>query len=241
MVLAGGGFRFGIYLGMHAAACDSGKAPDMLLASCGGALAAAIIHALPDPVQRKAWLSSPEMYHFWRALTPAPGAGIVRTLTHAARRKLARQNAATVPDLFNDYLFDVPSHLPLPASIMSSPPSAAEEPAIAIIGGKLLFSEAEAGQRRGQRKLFAETVFCNARSAALLQGMSSPLHAPRWGRHAIAEALHLDVATSVSMAARISIGDMFYFRCHQHGSAHYLGGVLDLFPIEVARAGHDGI
>jgi hypothetical protein len=49
MVMGGGGFRFGIYIGMYAALRQAGKAPDVLLASCGGAIAAAIIHNLPDP------------------------------------------------------------------------------------------------------------------------------------------------------------------------------------------------
>ena len=58
MVLSGGGFRFGIYLGMYAAARDAGRAPDLVLASCGGAIAAAVIHTLPDPAAQKAWLAS---------------------------------------------------------------------------------------------------------------------------------------------------------------------------------------
>ena len=62
MVLSGGGFRFGIYLGMYAAACDAGRAPGPVLASCGGAIAAAVIPTLPDPVDQKAWLASPEMH-----------------------------------------------------------------------------------------------------------------------------------------------------------------------------------
>jgi hypothetical protein len=185
---------------------------------------------LPDAARRKAWLSSPEMYRFWCDLKSAPQAGIVRTLAQAARRKLFRKNAATIPDLFNDYLFELPQQLPLPQAESSN-----QEVAIAIIGGKLLFSEAETGQPRGQRKLFAETVFCDPRSAALLQGMHSPLSDHRWGRHAISEELMIDMGTPLSVAARISIVDMFYFRCFQQGSDHYIGGVLDLFPIEVAR------
>ncbi len=68
MVLAGGGFRFGYYLGMHAALEEAGHAPDLLLATCGGAVAAAVIGRLPDATARKQWLSSPEMYAFCGAL-----------------------------------------------------------------------------------------------------------------------------------------------------------------------------
>ena len=72
MVMAGGGFRFGIYLGLYAAARDAGQAPDLVLASCGGAIAAALIHREPDVARQKAWLASPEMYNFWAGITPAP-------------------------------------------------------------------------------------------------------------------------------------------------------------------------
>lgn len=230
MVLAGGGFRFGIYLGMYAAACEAGRAPDILLASCGGAIAASIIAAFPDDAQRKAWLSSEEMYHYWSGLKSSPRAGIVRALALAAKRGFGRDSANTIPDLFNEYLFEIPAELPLP-------PVAASEQSVAtaIIGGKLLFNESEVGQPRGQRKLFAETVFCDPRAAALLDGMSSPLADPRWGEHAISEQLLCDVQTPTSLAARISITDMFYFRCHTHTDGNYFGGVLDLFPIEIAK------
>lgn len=230
MVMSGGGFRFGIYLGMYAAACETGRAPDLLLASCGSAIAANIIAALPDDAQRKAWLSSPEMYRFWGELRSVQQAGILTILAQAARRKLSRRNAAKIPDLFGDYLFEVPPHFPQPPT--QAGPQAV---AVAIIGGKLLYGEHEVGQPRGRRKLFAETLFCDARAAALLQGMASPLSDPLWGEHAVAEPLLTDTTTPIHIAARISISDMFYFPCHPHGGAHYIGGVVDLFPIEVAR------
>ncbi|HEY8026118.1 MAG TPA: hypothetical protein VIF60_16245 [Burkholderiaceae bacterium] len=229
MVLTGGGFRFGLYLGMHAAACESGKAPDVVLASCGGAIAASMIGATPDLAEQKALLEAPEMYRFWQEIRSAPSAGILRTLGNAARRRLSRQPAPRIPDVFNDYLFEVPTKLPLPA------PPAKPHVAIAIIGGRLLFDEAEVGCARASRKLFAETVFCDARSASLLQDMRSPFAATQWGEHAVAEQILIDTVTPPNVAARISIADMFYFRCVALGGAHYIGGVVDLFPLEVAR------
>jgi hypothetical protein len=230
MVMAGGGLRFGIYLGMVAAMRAAGRAPDLLLASCGGAIAAAIIAALPDDEQRKQWLSSPQMYQFWCEMRSSDQAGIVRSLVQAARRKFSRANAATIPDLFQDYLFELPAQLPLP-------PGSGDEHdvAVAIIGGKLLFSRSEVGQVRGARKLFAETVFCGHRSASLLRGMASPMSDARWGDNAIAPDLLTDTSMPLAMAARISIADMYYLPCHRHGEEDYIGGVLDLFPIELAH------
>ncbi len=43
-------------------------------------------------------------------------------------------------------------------------------------------------------------------------------------------------------AARLSIADMFYFRCQSWGGHDYLGGVLDLFPVEIAaRLGREQV
>ncbi|PWF44372.1 patatin-like phospholipase family protein [Massilia glaciei] len=235
MVMAGGGFRFSYYLGMYAAAVESGKAPDVLLASCGGSIAAAVIAALPDDAQRKKWVSSPEMYAFMCGLRSTPKAAIGRSFAHAIKRHLSSGRAARIPDLFDDYFFDIPAQLPLP------PRQGDSEVALAIVGGKILFSPDEVGQLRGGRKLFAETVFTDPRSAALLDGAVAPLSVPEWGDNAIEAPLRLDVAMPVADAVRISISDMYYFRCHTHSSGHYMGGVIDLFPIELAHRLADSV
>lgn len=229
MVLGGGGFRFGIYIGMYAALRQAGKAPDVLLASCGGAIAAAIIHNLPDPEAQRKWLSSEEMYAFWCSLRATRHAALIGTLLRAARRKLSSAPAPVIPDLFNDYLFEIPPQLPFPAA------NGKPEVDVAIIGGKLLFGPEDVGRRRGQRKLYAETIFCNERAAAALRGMTSPLADARWGDHAIAGELLTDSSASVTEAARISISDMIYFRSAPYRGDEYIGGVLDLFPVEIAR------
>lgn len=229
MVMAGGGFRFGIYLGMYEALRQAGRAPDVLLASCGGAIAATIIRNLPDDAARRAWITSPEMYRFWCGLRSTPRANLAGTLLRAARRRLSKSPAPLVPDLFSDYLFEIPPQLPFP------PEPAVPTVEVAILGGRLLFGPQDVGQPRAGRKLYAETVFCGARPAALLAGMTSPLADPRWGEHAVAPELLLDGGVPAAAAARISISDMMYFRCQRHDGHEYIGGVVDLFPVEIAR------
>lgn len=235
MVLSGGGFRFGIYLGMYAAARDAGRAPDLVMASCGGAIAAAVIHTLPDVAQQKAWLASPDMHAFWSAIRPAPAATIHRTLLDVASRAINQRPAPQVPDLFGNYLFDLPAlpQLPLPGAVSG--------PDVALVGSKLLYTPAEVGQRRGQRKLFEQTVFCGPRAAALLHGVPAPLGATEWCNSAVAPHVATDTTVPLDVAARISVSDMYYFNCHPHGGAHYMGGVVDLFPIEMAHRLADSV
>lgn len=238
MVFSGGGFRFGIYLGMYAAACDAGLAPDVVLASCGGAIAAAVIHTLPDPIDQKAWLASPEMHQFWSGITPAPAATIHRTLLGVASRAMNRRPAPAMPDLFGNYLFALPA-LPQLANRVAS-----HGPDVALVGSKLLYASAEVGQLRGRRKLFEQTVFCGPRAAQLLHGTPAPLGAVEWGdqsNSAVAPLVATDTTMPLDQAARISVSDMYYFTCHPHGGAHYMGGVVDLFPIEMAHQLADSV
>ncbi|HEX7988139.1 MAG TPA: hypothetical protein VF616_31830 [Duganella sp.] len=88
MVLAGGGFRFGYYLGMHAAAIDAGRAPDLLLATCGGAVAGAIIAGLPDTAARKAWLGSRRMYEFLGDLRSSERATAASAAVRSSQNKV---------------------------------------------------------------------------------------------------------------------------------------------------------
>lgn len=230
MVLGGGGFRFGYYLGIFAALQKLGKKPDVLLACCGGAMAAGIIQAFTDDDQRKNWLSSPVTYQFWRDLKSSRNASITRTLSGVIRRRLFATKPEVIPDLFNDYLFDIPTTYPLP------PPDQprAHDVDVAIIAGKLLFQESEVGQPRKERKLFVQTVFCERRTASLLDGMTAPSSLDSWGRSTVEPTLLTD-SVPIGDAVRASVADMFLFRCHTHMESTYTGGIIDLFPIEIAQ------
>ncbi|MFM8931391.1 MAG: patatin-like phospholipase family protein, partial [Gemmataceae bacterium] len=52
------------YLGLYDAAVEAGKAPDLIIATSGGAVAAGIIAAFPDKNERLAFLESEVFYHF---------------------------------------------------------------------------------------------------------------------------------------------------------------------------------
>lgn len=232
MVMAGGGFRLGMYLGMYAAACDVGQRPEVVVATCGAAVAAALVRSVPDDAQRLEWLSSPEMYAFWSGFGSA--APLHRTLWQAAQRWGSRALAPTVPDVFGSYLFEPPAAMPpWPAHVSSAETDQA--PAVAIIGARLLFAPHEVGQPRQQRKLLEQTVFGDERTACLLHGMSTPWAQACWQHSAIAPSLATRCNVPVAQAARISVGDMYYFAPYRLGDAFYLGGVVDLFPLEIAQ------
>ena len=172
--------------------------------------------------------------NFGAAFRPGPSAALHRTLWGVARRALQHGVAPTVPDLFGDYLFAVPPALPaFPTPSTSS--ARQGTPDVAIIGSRLLFTADEVGQPRGQRKLLEETVFAPLRTAQLLRGGPSPFQGAQWGNTAVAPTVAVDSTMPLPEAVRISVSDMFYFPAYQRGEAHYMGGVVDLFPIELAQ------
>lgn len=225
MVLSGGGFRFSYYMGAYAAAVETDNAPDLLLATCGGAIAAAVIQLLPDDESRKAWVSSPEMYEFFGNCRASGASRVRRVIGRAGQRWLQKEPSPRIPDLFRDYLFDFPRHIPLP------PPCAHPTVSVAIIGGKLLYGPDEVNQPRSGRKLFIETVFGDQHTAALLQGASAPASSID---NAVSAKLCVESDVSLADAVRVSISDMFYLPCFKVGTEHFIGGVIDLVPMELA-------
>ncbi|MFS2018770.1 patatin-like phospholipase family protein [Massilia sp. CT11-108] len=231
LVLAGGGFRFSYYLGVHAAAEDCGRRPDVLLASCGGAIAAAAIAALPDAGARRDWIAGSAMYAFLRSIRSTQRATPLRTLGAAGLRWLRRARSARIVDLQRDYLFELPAALPLPLPERVAP----DAPALAIVGARLLYEPEQTGARRRTQPLFSEVVFGPQRVAALLDGSPAPAADPRWSAGAVDPVLRVELGIAPADAARISIADMFYFRSHEVAGRHYSGGVIDLLPIELAQ------
>ncbi len=229
MVFAGGGFRFGAYLGMYAAACDAGKRPDVLLASCGGAIAAAIIHALPDEDARKAWLCSTQMFDYCRQARSTRHAELHRILFRAAQRRFNGKFAPVIPNIFTEYLFEPPNFaLPLPTAVPYL-----NQPAIAIIGAKVLFTPSDVGKARGSQKLFAETIFANEHVQQLLQCATPAVAAEE--SSAIAPQFCFESLSPLANTVLISTADVVYFPTAAHLGQCYSGGAIDLFPIEIAK------
>ncbi len=69
-LFSGGGARFGYYLGSYAALCEHNLKPDLIIASCGGSLAALLVDIAPEPKQLQALSISQELFEVMRAFQP---------------------------------------------------------------------------------------------------------------------------------------------------------------------------
>ena len=225
LVLAGGGGRLGVHLGTVAAACEAGRAPDVLLGTCGGALVAALVHAEPDPQRQLAWLGGPAMYRFWRGVRTRPGLSLARAAGALAARALDPRPAPRVPDLDRDALFEVTGGWPELAW--------REGPGIdaVILGARQLLARDHAGSARAGRPLFQTVAIGPPRATALLAGAPA-------GQGAAAVAPTLATLAPHEMplhdAVRVSLTDMVYLPPAEAAGARWLGGAVDLMPVELA-------
>jgi hypothetical protein len=224
-VLAGGGGRLGIHLGTVAAAREAGLAPDVVLGTCGGALVAALVHAEPDPARQLEFLGGPAMYRFWQGVHARPGLSLTHALAAFVRRAVDPRPAPRVPDLDRDALFETTA--PWPDLRWRD---GADIDAV-LLGARLAPAAADVARPRAGRRLFDTVAFCSGRSAALLAG--APVAS---GATAVADELSALGAADMTLAdaTRISLTDMIYLAPAQAAGARWLGGAVDLMPVELA-------
>ena len=111
LLFSGGGTRFALYNGMYAALCEIGKAPDLLIASCGGAFTALVINAFPTDKERKAYLQSQEFYHFILSLSLTPYSKLHRLGFLALQKRYDKRPAPFVEDVYQRYLVEMAQYL----------------------------------------------------------------------------------------------------------------------------------
>ena len=80
---------------------------------------------------------------------------------------------------------------------------------------------------------FEETILTNSPHLQHLHGLPSPVSAPFLRHSRVAPHLNVIRTDDMADAARASVSDMFYFPCHQSPHGDFLGGVTDLFPVEI--------
>ncbi|EPJ43352.1 MAG: hypothetical protein OFPII_41990 [Osedax symbiont Rs1] len=229
MMLCGGGHQYASLLGSYQAVLDRGRSPDLLIATCGGAIIANLICRLQNNTERLDWLSSTAMYRFYSSQHAGPGNQLLKMLPAALARKLSARASKNPPDLFNTWLFDFSEPFPTLPDLTDNAPD------LLIIGSQLHYSAAQltapVPAPSTTQQLFSETVFSNARVAKLLhnQGAAMASHSPR-----IAKKLVIQQDICSLLAMRISVADCYYYAPVTLGAHVYAGGLINLFPSEIA-------
>lgn len=230
-VFSGGGTRYAIYLGMYAAMQDYGIKPDLIIATCGGSIAATIINSFETDKQRKEYLQSEELYEFVRNTKLTQFKMLYKIGIYCQKKICNSSYAPYIEDIFDKYIVDMPMNIRLQL------PSLATRPIIPtiIVGAKLLFNQRDIGKKRNDAKLYRKVLFTDSKTAENIDLSKVTNDFESYSEGAIDRHTELVTDIPLPIATRISISDMFYVQPVHYNQADYAGGIVDLMPIELAE------
>ena len=239
VVFSGGGTRFAMYCGMYAALEDFGHKPDLIIASCGGAMASCIINSFETNKQRLEYLQSDEFYKFTISTQLTKERKLYRIGLLCLRLQRNKKNAPYIENIFDRYLVDIPQDIS--TSVPSLSTQFGNNINSIIVGSKVLFQKSEVGVNRGNKKLYRKVLFTDKTIQNYIETDESVVLSPNYYNGAIDLDTEVLSNVSITTAARISISDMFYLQPVLHDGYYFSGGAIDLIPIELAKSLGDNI
>ncbi len=229
MVLNGGGFKTAMFLGMLKGAKDSNLNPDIVIGTCGGSIATAIAHAIDNYEAQVEFVRSEQFYNMLKSIELTDYASVGKTLGLAKDFYTEYKLFGTIPNIFDNYLMDVPSDINLPEIATNFTPISHRS---VIIAAEVLYNINDSGTKRGERQLFQQTIFTDDETAQALKGLTS--HASTVST-SVKKEIAIVTNTDVMTAARASISDPFYMEPADINGKRYITGAIDLYPIEIAE------
>jgi patatin-like phospholipase len=231
IIFPGGSFQIAIFLGMLEAAEEAGKAPDVVVGTCGGAIAAAIAHLIPTSAERKAFIESEEFVDRLRTIRLKQTSlfHVIGMLYRMWATHLPGNDRA--PDLFKDTLLSAPRDFGLEK--LTGPFRGSGIRAV-IVSGRLLYGPEEVGKDREERKLFQEVFFTDVATAELLRGLPSFI-AASFPDSSLLPLTDVILEVTPMIAARAGVADPHYLAPISINGHYYMTGAIDLYPLEVGK------
>lgn len=251
LMFSGGGSRFGYYLGAYAALTDQQQQPDIILASCGGSLAAALVHIAPDPVQLKHLATSQPLHAMLQRLQPKPPIyyqsnayyTLKRIMQNFTRTNVSIDSQTLLHELQTLALFQIEHEavqpwLDINQLTRSISPSSMASPALAMIASRICPHTLPAQLQ--------QVVFIDQKIAAVMQHNEHECALHHYATQRIHPYIRYVSNWRLADAVRASIADMYYLPPIFIGDnteqpdddkllGWCLGGVIDLTPIELAN------
>jgi hypothetical protein len=235
LVSPGSGMTPGMTIGLYDAACDAGKKPDLIIATCGSSLSAASIGAYPNREQRNEFLGSPDHHSMYlSAVIRRPKAcGVVCRLANTRCR-------GSLPCLRDTSVFDVPIMevplRPLGSHHIHRPfPRSDSEPRIIILASEISYCPNCEPRTKEHGKFYRETYFTDEDTAQYLHGRMSVV-AQQFPDSAVELMTQVKLGQTMGDAARASISDPYYINLTHIDGRHFATGAVNLHPIELAQS-----
>lgn len=232
VVFSGGSTRFAMYGGMYAALVDLGYKPDLVIATCGGAIATTVINSFDTNSERLAYFKSDELYKFTKATRLTDERKLHRIGLLCLKQIRNKKKAPYIEDVLNRYLVDIPQDLS--ASLPSLSTAFNQSVRSIIVGSKLLFTPSDVGLKRHNKKLYQRILFTDSHTEQSIDLRKIDVQSANYYDSAIDCRTTIINDVPITIAARISIADMFYLKPVFYNNSYFAGGAIDLIPIELA-------
>ncbi|MBI2609297.1 MAG: patatin-like phospholipase family protein [Deltaproteobacteria bacterium] len=223
VILAGSSFNFALHLGILAALHESGLHPDVIIASCGGALAEAIINKFPDCEDQKKYIQSLEFYNLLHK-AKLQNDFIPYLLFRLTKMKLQHSLSkffSYTPDFLDRNIFHISKTLDLPLFDRFFSPTT---PRFIMTAGRLI---------QDHSKFLQEVFFTDVETAKLLKDFPSPI-ATQFPHSFLKTETATLTDWKFSEAARAAIADPFLLNPFEKEGVLYFSGSIDLYPLELA-------
>lgn len=231
MVFDGGGFKTAMFLGMLKGAEDTGHSPDIIIGTCGGSIPAAIAHAIVGSDKQLEFVQSKPFYYLLRSIEFSNFSAVGKLLSMAKNFYTKYKWQRMIPDIFHDYLMNVPMSFNLLELSKSFIPSKYRT---VIVASRILYNEESLGGKRAKgENLFLESIFTDAVTAKELKGFIAPNSL--YKNSSVASKVDFITDAHLDEAARASISDPFYMAPAHYKGERYVTGAVDLYPIELAK------
>lgn len=201
IVFPGGSLQMVVYLGMLKAAEEAGKAPDVIVADCGGTLAASIAHTVSDSDGRIELLKSKEMHEMLRSVNPndeSSGKVLKYVITKSKSEK-----QTTVAPIISSYFLEVPKELGIPEFNANFNE---DQIPVVLSAGKILHKEEDEGTPINGRELYQEVIFTDKTTASKIKSLPRPFqhyhHSDK-----VVDKIEINSSFRINDAVRASISE----------------------------------
>lgn len=220
LILQGSGFQTALHLGIYDALVEMNRAPDIVVSTCGGSVAAAFIRAYPDRQERMRVLLGVDFHAYLRAIAPTD------------RMPPSLLFTGAWSDAFTSSLLPAIGLGPLAQADLDldRPNRALGAPSFLVVTGQAREGSPAPFPR------FRETYFTDRDTARYLQNRESTI-----GRDYPNSRVDVETLTETPDAATAgrvflaSIADPLLFPPVSIQDRHYVTGAINLHPLELAR------
>lgn len=245
LIFAGGGLRFGYYLGIYQAYYEHyQKPPELIIASCGGAIALSILSLCPNPMKAQDFFKSYACYQMLCRIKSRTSHSLktyaIPALSRYLKHKTPFINHQTLlsekyyQSLYHQALFCIDDENNKPLFYADDfLKECGQYNNCNDFNSIIIFSQLNKTHNGYQ---WQECLSCsnkNIKNHLLNQNISSPLYAYNSVR--VQQELNIMDNLPIEMAMRASMADMYYLTPILYQDNILFGGVLDLMPIEIAN------